>query len=284
MRKSTRLCAAGLAAAVTCGAVAATASQAAIVFRDNFENVTGVSPYPDASADADPIAQVGTWTIIESAPARVQVTTDYSPFEGTRALATERTGDGASELRANLSSAVPSNPADLVTISFRYKDPTPDAQFSNTVDTIQLYGYNDTDANYDQQLFNLQIYKNWGDADDVYVAYGATGTDPTANRFADVGDPDDVWNLVSIEMNFATHQYSMTINGAAPVAGPTSVAFNGDAASANQLQQVMFYHLNSSSTRFAIDDVTVNAVPEPASATLLGLGAATALLRRRRVG
>jgi hypothetical protein len=260
------------------------AAHAVVVFQDNFEDVPGVSSYPDTSTDADPVAQVGTWIIAESQPSRVQVTTSYSPVEGTQALTTERTGDGASILFANFAQPAPPTPADLMTISFLYKDPTPDPQFGGTVDVFMLYGINDTDTNFDNQVFDLRIFKNWGDSDDVYVGFGANGSSadpPTGARYADVGDPSQVWNRVEMEIDFTAHQYRLTINGQGPVAGPSVVSFNGDAATANQMRQLVFYHLNSNLTRFAIDDVLITAVPEPVSTSMIVMGLSALTLRRR---
>jgi len=272
----TSACAAVLAGA--CGFANAT-----IVFRDDFENITA-GAYPDAGNDLDPIAQTGVWGLTEGTISSVQVSTDYSPINGTRALVLNRNG-AANDLRANLSNAVPAAPADPVKISFKYKDPSPDSAFGGVTDCMELLGYNDTDSNYDNQIFGIRIFKGWGNADDVYVGFGADasyGNPGNSTRFINAAGtgPASQWQQVELTMDFVNKTYTFALNGNT-LPGTTNIAFNGDAATASQIQQFMFYHLYSTNSRFVIDDVVVESVPEPTSMALLALGGAAAFGRRR---
>lgn len=271
--------------ALLIGSLLASQAVGAVVFRDNFENVTGgTAPFPQAGFDGNPVAQVGSWTIQEPGITNVQVTTDYSPPEGTRALVTNRDGTGGAYSRANLSTASPTVPSDGLTISFKYKDMQPDAAFSNTVDIIDLVGRNASDTNWDNQLFEIRIYKGWGSsASDVLVGFGGTGslTSPESSgaTFAGAGDPNSNWLQVDIDMNFVNHTYTFKLNGSS-VAGSTNIPFDGDGAAANQMQQFIFAHYYSDQTRYGIDDVTISTVPEPGMGMML-LGLAATAMRRR---
>jgi len=262
------------------------AATAAVVFRDNFENVTGATaPFPQTSVDADPSAQVGSWTINEPADENVQVSKDYSPIEGTQCLVSNRNGTGGIQLRANFSSPAPVSPPDGLTVSFKYRDPAPDSAFGGTVDKIELYGYNDSDNGFDNQAFQLQLYKNWGSAGRVYVGFGGNSSlsAPENNGFFATNDPDLNWQQVDIAFDFVSHTYTFSLNGSA-LPGTTNIPFDGDAATANQLQQLLFYHVYADNSRWALDDITVTttAVPEPASIAGLALASMALVARRRR--
>ncbi|MCC6424532.1 MAG: hypothetical protein IT447_13745 [Phycisphaerales bacterium] len=274
-----------LACALLSGGLFISQATGAVVFRDNFENANvGAGAFPQAGYDFDPVAQVGSWTIVEPAITNVQISENYSPAEGTRAMVSDRNGTGAVMLRANFASAAPVNPVDGLKISFKYKDMSPDEGFGGTTDIINLTARNSNDNNFDQQAFGLRIYKGWGGVNDVYVGFGGNGSlsNPgSGEKFAGVGDPGSNWMQVDIDMDFVNHTYTMKINNTTAT-NSVNVPFDGDASTANQLQQLVFDHYYVNASRWAIDDITVSTVPEPGACVVMSGLIAGVLGRRRR--
>ena len=235
-------------------------ASAVVVFRDNFENVTGATaPFPQSGVNANPVAQVGSWIIGEPSIENVQVSQDYSPIEGTQCLVSNRNGTGAVALRANFASPAPANPADSMNISFKYRDPAPDSAFGGTVDVMELLGYNDTDTGFDNQAFYMRIFKGWSaDPTRVYVGFAGNGSlgAPENNGYFVTTNPDQNWQQVDIAFDFLAHTYTFSMNGSS-LPGTENIPFDGDAAAASQIQQLLFYHLYSNNSRWALDDITI---------------------------
>lgn len=271
-------CATGLAILAGSAAV----GSAAIVFRDDFEAFSvGAGTFPQAEVDLDPTASIGNWYLSESGGANnVQVTKDFSPVQGVQALGLGRYGQGGHFLGAEFTPS-PATQSDPLSIRFKFSDPSPDSMFTGTVDRFELLGYNKTGGGFGSQVFDIILTTGWYSATTLTANFGSTSLDPNSSLRADwTGlNFDTGWVDVEILMNFVAHTYTLSINGVA-VANSTNIAFNGDAATANSMQQMVFYTYNSSDSVHAIDDVTVEVIPEPAAVSLLGLGA-LAMIRRR---
>jgi hypothetical protein len=278
MRKGKSVCAAWLACIAMVGA-----ARAAVVFNDNFENVTGgTAPHPQAAFDGDPVAQVGTWTVVEPTDVNVQVTTDFFPI-GNNALAFYRNGTGFVDLRANFAAST-GTAAQPVVIRYKFKDVQPDGAFSSTVDLFQMYGRNATDTAFDNRLFSFNIAKGFADANGVSVAFDPGGVADIEGRW-DNTDPETVWQQVEITVDFDAHAYTFTLNGVSDPDATNVPFYDGGDATPNgidAIQQIAFFHYYGSSTNIAFDDFEIEAVPEPASAAMLALGGSMMFLRRRR--
>lgn len=273
-------------AGMTAVAALAQVGSAVVVFQDDFESYSvGPGSFPQASLDLDPgPPPVGNWFISESGSVEsVQVTQDFAPVQGIRALGFGRYGTGAHFTGAEFAPS-PAVQADPLKISFKFKDPAPDAEFGGDVDRFQLLGYNKTGGGFSNQVFDITLTSGWWAAGTLTVNFGAYSTNPNDSSRADFTgiNFDNDWLDIEILMNFVNHTYTLSVNGN-PVANSTNVPFNGDAATANSMQQLAFYSYSSDNTRHVIDDVKIESIPEPTSVALLGLAGIAAMARRRRV-
>lgn len=260
----------------------AAVGSATIVFRDDFEGFSvGAGAFPHAGLDLDPSASIGSWTVSESVVENVQVVKDFAPVQGTQALGMGRYGSGPQFTGADFAPS-PASQSDPLSIRFKWKDPAPDSMFSGDVDRFEILGYNKTGVGFGSQVFDIILTSGWWSASTLTANFGSTSLDPNSALRADWSgiNFDNDWLDIEILLNFLNHTYTFSVNGVA-VANSTNIAFNGDAASANSMQQVAFYTYNSDSSVHAIDDITVEVIPEPAALGLLAIGSLTAMRRRR---
>jgi hypothetical protein len=277
-------CAAGMAVVAALSQV----SSATVVFQDDFEGFSvGAGAFPQAGFDLDPVASVGSWFMSESAEDQVQVTKQYSPVQGTQALALGRFGTGAHFTGAEFA-ASPAVQSDPLKITFKYKDPSPDGGyngvFAGECDTLALLGYNKTGGGFGSQVFQINLISGYQGASTLTAGFSGTSLNPNLASRADFTgiNFDNDWMDIEVLMDFVNHTYTLKVNGVS-TATSTNVPFDAGALSYTSMQQLAFYSNETTGTVLAIDDVKIESIPEPTSLALLGLCGIAALARRRRM-
>lgn len=88
---------------------------------------------------------------------------------------------------------------------------------------------------------------------------------------------------VSGEMNFATNKFTLFVNGVQQKdsSGGTTLDFKTSNLTALYLTSRLITNTGGSST-FSLDNITLAAVPEPASVGILGISAGALILRRKK--
>lgn len=274
----------GVLVAAVAGAAFVSSATGAVVFRDDFEGFpVGVGTYPLPAADLDPVASVGTWLINEPTAQNVQVVRDFSPVQGAQALGMGRNGTGSQSTTAQFA-ASPSTPADLVRIAFKFSNPAPNPQFSGSVERVNLIGQDRSGSGWSRQVFGIDLITGWWGANVLTATFSSKDAtmNPAGITRADFTgvNTSTGWADIEILLNFDTHTLTFSVNGVS-VPNSTDISFDATALEYETIQQLVFYNREANDTLFAIDDITVETVPEPTAVGLALMGAAT-LLRRRR--
>lgn len=133
-----------------------------------------------------------------------------------------------------------------------------------------------------QQILRLELVSNgklnFNDGTSYISVKNGSGTDLIS--------PPDQWITISGVANYATNTYSLFVNGVQQVGSAGSEDFNMDFFStANKTAVLNFWAMGSTGTTFApiyLDNVSLQAVPEPGSLLLLGAAWGFCTLRRPR--
>ncbi len=284
---------------IAAGWLIAGSASAQIYFADNFEAASdsttfigNISPGDPVNGDADPDApQAGVWDLIdEPFPYKIQVTqgqTSGTPgsasypgpgsASGINALAIERfdfvgVPPGATEARGAFNAVA----TGLVAVDFDLWVNYGQAQF---------FPRNGTGAGYS----GYPLLVNFLPSGQVQVNNG-----PLTAAFYTVDDgqpspgPATIdYNHVKFLIDLDAQSFSLSVDGAtlpeltnvalASIAGPNPAGTE----QASQLQQIVFGEPTGEGV-FYIDNVIVQAIPEPASLALATLGIASAFVLRRR--
>ena len=228
--------------------------QALVVFSDNFENVPAVT-WPDATQDADPFAQIGTWSVTETLQQDIQVSNNAVPgaASGTNFLSVFRTN--ATDVKATFAQSL-NDTSKLVTVDF-------DLFFSNLCPTGE--GAN-TALRTGTALNTLDVFMFTQNAGFRYVSNGVYLA-PT-QYFA-----HNQWHHVNITADMATDKYSVTI-------GAVTYA---NLALKTATDQLDYWWLsgNSVNSYFFLDNVVVASVPEPCTILILSIGGLLMKLRKK---
>ena len=233
----------------------------ALVFSDDYEGLgDSVShiAYPDGSGDYDPVAQVGSWTVVESSTGQqIQVTDFNNPgsCQGDNYLRMVRTAsapDNTFNYALGILSAEQSTTGNHIRFEtmFLY-----DEDGINPVGPVMLYGASGI-------LANVMVYSDGTVRTRTGSDYGvATGQTYT------VGE----WTYLAIDYNVGDDTYSLTINDTT-VTDRDTWFFAGDSMThfrfAGGTDSPMYY----------------DAVPEPSVLVLAlaGLVGLAALARKKR--
>lgn len=274
----------GVLVAAVAGAAFVSSATGAVVFRDDFEGFTvGEGTYPVPDVDLDPSASVGTWLINEPVPQNVQVVRDFSPVQGAQALGLGRNNNGGQSTTAQFAPS-PSSSDELLRIAFKFSNPAPNPQFSGTVERVNLIGQDRSGSGWSNQVFGIDLITGWWGPDILTATFSSkdSSMNPEGTTRADFTGVNTAtgWADIEILMNFDTHTFTFSVNGVS-LPNSTDVPFDATALTYTTMQQLVFYNREPNNTLFAIDDITVETVPEPTAISLALMGAAT-LLRRRR--
>lgn len=225
-------------------------ASAVVVFQDNFEGapeVSSAAPLSD-SLDADPVAQVGTWSLKDrnsgGGVASEQVT-NYSPpgaHLGNNYLRVANTGD--SQARAIFTGSQ-----------------TGDLFIDSWVNTAQA----------DVRVFTRDAADNIG----LFLSWGPSGTlryHDGVNGFISTNIPwtADAWQHLVIQTHRTATTYDVTLNGVTE----TIPGFG----SLPEFSSVLY--AGGGTPPLFVDDVVVSTVPEPVG--LAGIALGGILLKRRR--
>ncbi len=244
-------------------AMLATIANAQIVFQDDFENVPGVT-WPDFSNDSDPIAQTGSYiqvieqrSGISDSMVDVQVVSNAapgSPDGSNNYLVIDRVSQAG--IRAGFSQRV----TEKTTIEFDYFV-TADAQ----------HGYGMTVVMQDTAG---ATWAGWGISSQFKTNGWYLGhPNGSANAFI-INLPLNAWAHAKYEIDFDAGTYDISVNDQTY----TGIAFD---AAVTGLQQIYIGGEYNGSTSY-IDNLVVSTVPEPATISILGLGIAGLITRRKK--
>ncbi len=273
--------------AVLAALLATVPASAQVYFSDNFEAATDSTTFignssigGDPNGDADPNGpQAGAWIVSEPQPWKIQVTQGNTagslgsasfpgpgPASGVNALGIERYQGGTTEARANFASVA----TGLLSVDF---------DLWINYGEAQIFPRNGTDFGYS----GYPILVNFMTTGQVKIDNGAPSA-PFYTVDTGTGPADIEYNHVKLLIDMTAQNFSLYVDGAT-LPGLTNVAFPSGAAGtepASQLQQLAFGEPTGEGV-FYVDNLVVQAVPEPASVGLLALaGAGVIVLRRRR--
>jgi hypothetical protein len=276
-----KVCAAALVASLH-----ATPASAQVYFADNFEAATDSTTFignssigGDPNGDADPnMPQSGAWIVTEPQPWKIQVTQGNTagsagsasfpgpgPAGGVNALAIERFQGSTTEARANFASAA----TGLVSVEF---------DLWINYGEAQVFPRNGTDFGYS----GYPILVNFMTTGQVRVDNGAPSA-PFYTVDTGTGPADIEYNHVEFLIDMTAQTFSLSVDGAT-LPALTNVAFPSGAAGtepASQLQQFAFGEPTGEGV-FYVDNLVVQAVPEPASVGLVALAGVGVMALRRR--
>ena len=234
-----------VAIAVSSASAVTITNGATTVFQDDFESNTTVSTSgsPDASGDYDPdAASVGTWSTADTA-AQVQVTSYGTPG----------TPEGDNYLRFD------------GTGGFSY------TQFSSnqTSGTLHIEALvrQVGNASNGVALCVRNSAGQWGPHVQMWAGQTVMGYYDGNYSNSTLAFSADAWHAVEIDWVIGSSTFDLTVDGVTQ----TGLASRGTAASMDEIR------IGGGSMEHYYD-----AVPEPATMSLLGLGGLLALVRRRR--
>ena len=248
-----RLILAGVLAVATVGWGEA---RGTIVFSDDFESAPQVSSDPPRTGgvEADPVANIGSWILGHRADYAEQVT-DYSP-----------PGPQADSNYLRLSHAS-SSEAIAVFTAPQANDFT--ADFWVHVEHVGFRIFLRDAAG------DIGGWLTWGEAAPGVIGYRSSGStwEPTTAAYT-----LNTWQHVILDYNYDAVTPTMDIT--VDISSATGVPFYD--ASKNELAQIFFAGGDATGLSEYVDNVLVDAIPEPAAAALMGLGIVAGLLRQRR--
>lgn len=240
-------------------------AQAGVIFSDNFENVAPVA-FPASAVDADPVAQVGTWSNLTEQDFYghindgIQVTNNAAPgpVGGSQYLANKRVTGGFEFAVASFSQQATS----AMTVEFDFNLVGDALNPSYPYNMLSLYMQSaSTYTGWTGEPISLDFRGNgW------VRAYGSTQAWMNS-EFA-----RDQWVHVKLDIDFAAQKYDITLGNAPKESG---FAF---ASATTGLGNLIFY-AGAGDTTYYLDNVVVT--PEPVSLALLGIGALILRARRR---
>ncbi|OHB55895.1 MAG: hypothetical protein A2Y12_04830 [Planctomycetes bacterium GWF2_42_9] len=253
-----------------------------VLLSDDFEGATAAA-FPTLSADADPIATAGTWTVVEQRSgisdsfADIQVTNNAAPGApvggGSNYLGVQRYTSGYANIHGNLATAATGTVTldyDMYVVANNVQTSAgPRIWFRDTTGTTGTAGLTSSDY-----AFEL--------ASDFYQPNGASGQLWHYNSVA-TGNPTrtilgayglNQWVHVRYVFDLVAQNYNLTV-------GATTYSNLSFIKPLTQIQQVAWQCGQASSPaapNFYLDNVILT--PEPMTLALLGLGS-FALLRKK---
>ena len=263
MRTTPRLTTALAAAGLTLG-LGAQAAHAALVY--DFSTAT-------AGETADDSNTVDGWTTTGNRTLTVQDSGQPTGFSGNFGEIDDGTsGTFTRDNDANFSYSIPSD-APALTLSFKLE--------SSSGSGLNWIGLRDSDTN-EVWRFGQRDGNNWGyrGRDDTVVELG-NGT----------GDGEITSSRKSFEttvnLDLENDTFDFLVDNLDTAAGPETIgsdrSLGATSSDTGHLGDVStFDSLLIRGADASYDDITINVIPEPASAALLGLGGLMLLPRRRR--
>ena len=274
---------------------AAATSQAAVLLDTSFE-ATETPPYALGNLDG----QNGWDTFfVNNNPASFNVV-DVNALTGTQAVratgaavtdpvsGTTTTSAGfAFNTGTALSSLTAASAEPIVTVTASVLRPTPAAGDTNVSSSYGLQLY---DGNVDL-LAGLFLFNNVGAAGTVGTpgtlvpAFQATAPDGTVGLFlADGAVSFGSYQELQIVLDYTTDTFNLFVNGTPTVDDTGAVADIPFITASNTFGDANLTFLGGSGDTGFFDDVsiTTSAIPEPATAGLLGVAGLALLARRRR--
>lgn len=247
-------------------------------FYDNFEGHTGVGSFLVASDyDPDGTLASGSWSIVEDSVERVQIhespVTPMAPYSdaintvyGDKFMHVMRGNSGSCRAWAQLDSADQSSISSSGSLIVNFKVFNL-VNGTDSGDAISITGFDSVAENFGNRAFDL-VFRNNGT---IWV-YDGSGN-PTAGSYN-----VNAWNDVEIIADFTTDTYSLSVNGS-PVASGLGWA-GGDLSKIQTVALSAFSFDSGLLSRGGFDNLSI--VPEPATLSLLAIGAFSFVLRRKK--